>query len=98
MSVEPIRFEVELESAPIRHAYVICPSCKRKFNVYDIAESRPHDVVDLAYAKFECPVCDCGFSGHDPDWQFWEQRPVEIKEVPYPQCSEGALQRKETWE
>lgn len=92
----PIVFEVEFESAPIRHAYVTCPECGRKYCASTITEDVLHDAVDLQYAKFLCPVCGCSFSGHDRDWD--EMREVKIREISYPECAKGALQKKEVWE
>lgn len=94
----PIIFEVEFEIAPIRHAYVICPECGRKYCASTITEDALHDAVDLRYAKFQCPVCGCSFSGHDRDWDSYNERGVEIREVPYPECAKGALKKKEVWE
>ena len=92
----PIVFEVEFESAPIRHAYVTCPECGRKYCASTITEDALHDAVDLQYAKFQCPVCGCSFSGHDRDWD--KMREVKIREISYPECAKGALQKKEVWE
>ena len=98
MMSNPIIFEVEFESAPIRYAYVTCPGCGRKYCAYDITEDALHDAEDLQYAKFQCPVCGCSFSGHDPDWDFGKMREVKIREVSYPECAKGALEKKEVWE
>ena len=98
MMSNPIIFEVEFESAPIRHAYVTCPECGRKYCAGTITEDALHDAVDLQYAKFQCPVCGCSFSGHDPDWNFGKMREVKIREVSYPECAKGALKKKEVWE
>lgn len=98
MMSNPIIFEVEFESAPIRHAYVICPECGRKYCARTITEDALHDAVDLRYAKFQCPVCGCSFSGHDRDWDSYNECEVEIREVPYPECAKGALKKKEVWE
>lgn len=98
MMSNPIVFEVEFESAPIRHAYVTCPGCGRKYCAYDITKDRLHDAVDLQFAKFQCPLCGCVFSGHDPDWSFSRMYEVEIRDVSYPKCAKGALEKKEVWE
>lgn len=98
MMSNPIIFEVEFESAPIRHAYVTCPECGRKYCASTITEDALHDAVDLRYAKFQCPVCGCSFSGHDRDWDSYNECEVEIREVPYPECAKGALKKKEVWE
>ena len=94
----PIIFEVEFEIAPIRHAYVTCPECGRKYCAQEITENRLHSAIDLQYAKFQCPICGCSFSGHDRDWTFSKIREVEVREVPYPECAKGALEKKEVWE
>jgi len=89
-----ILIEAEFEDTPIRHAYVTCPECSKKFDVDDARgmRERPFSYAsELAWADYRCPVCGAAFGEVMDD-------EVEIKEVGYPQCAKGAYQKKEVWE
>lgn len=88
-----VLFEVEYEDTPIRHAYVTCPACGRKFCADDTCISKDHLFYefDLLYADYCCPVCKAEWSRDSGDT-------FEIKEVGYPKCAEGALKKVEKWE
>ena len=87
-----IHFEVEYERVPIRHAYVTCPNCGRKFDARDITTEQISDEVDLIYARYACPVCAAEFQPYTHDEGYL------VEEVNFPKCAEGALQKREVWQ
>ena len=104
MERKKILFEVEFEPAKIRHAYVTCPECGKKFNANDIKDDNAwiDDEFDLTRASYSCPCCSNTFGvsrgafyDYDVDYKVYNH---EVKEVGYPECAKGALQRKEVWE
>lgn len=113
-SEKKILFEVEYESAPIRHVYVTCPECGKKFDANDIifansigvaksSSTYIRDDYDLNSYTYRCPCCDQIFQSKrgyvhafgDDSSKVYD---VEIKEVGYPECAKGALQKREVWE
>lgn len=104
MEEKKILFEVEFEPAKIRHAYVTCPECGKKFSAYDIKNCNGwiDDEFDLLYTSYDCPCCSSTFGVsrgalNDYDVGYKTYKHV-VKEVGYPECAEGALHRKEVWE
>lgn len=83
-------FEMEYNAPTVRHAYVYCPECGKKFNAREIGSGRSFMTTEaeFLFARYECPCCGVMF----------EARDCVIKKVPYPKCAEGALQKKEVWE
>lgn len=68
-----ILFEVEYEECPIRHAYVTCPSCGKKFDagdiVYELPNGRLNDRYhhissdhELVHSSYKCPCCEVIFA------------------------------------
>ena len=88
-----VLFEVEYEDTPIRHAYVTCPACGKKFCAADACISKDHLLYesDLFYSDYCCPVCKAEWSRDDGDI-------FDVKEVGYPKCAKGALKKVERWE
>ena len=104
MSNKKILFEVEYEPCIIRHAYVTCPVCGKKYRVSDIkvdGNSWVRYEHELTLGEYCCPSCELNFtpySGNADTWRGIEYFPAEIKEVGYPDCAKGALYKKEVWE
>lgn len=91
-----IIFEVEFEPQTVRHAYVTCPQCGRKYDAHDIGLRRGITYESTLFCtEYNCPVCGCTFTPNYPS----SQNPnYVLKEVGYPACAQGALTRKEVWE
>ena len=96
-----IMFDVEFESAPVRHVYVTCPDCGSKFDASDVMTHRISYESDISIGNtFICPIC-----GSSYDTVYSEGRCLHktdavavIREVPYPKCADGALKQKTVWE
>ena len=90
--------EVEFEDRPIRHAYLTCPECCRKFEITDCLE---HDSLrgrrfsyfesSIRWSTYYCPICGATFGCDEGD-------ELDIKEVMYPNCAKGVYEKKEVWE
>lgn len=94
-----VRFRVTYDSAPIRHAAVQCPYCKKWYRVKDIVcedfrELKYDD--DLTWAEFVCPLCGKKFSGRKKRLSVATNETL-IEEVAYPDVYEDCFFKKETW-
>lgn len=92
MDSKRIIFKVEFEPRPIRHAAVMCPTCKRWYYVNDIkiGDNRIVDELDLNYAEYKCPVCSTIFS--------LEEYNADYIDADYPEDFSECLERKVIWE
>lgn len=85
-----MKVRVEYETTPIRHVAIQCPSCENWFHGYDLTDKSLHDIIDVEYATYNCPVCGSQFSG--------KENGMEIEEVSYPKVFEGVLEKKVKWQ
>lgn len=63
-----MKARIEFEITPIRHIAIQCPHCEKWFYGSDITDQSLHDIVDVMYAQYECPVCGNTFDGKDFDY------------------------------
>lgn len=104
MSNKKILFEVEYEPCIIRHAYITCPGCGRKYLACDIRTDGSRQIRyehELTLGEYCCPSCELHFTPYSGNANLWNDVryfPAEIREVGYPDCAEGALYKKEVWE
>lgn len=88
-----VLIEAEFEDTPVRHAYVTCPECGRKFNVHDALGMRERPLLhasELGWTDYHCPICKAVFGGDRGD-------EIKVEEVGYPKCAKGAYKKKEVW-